>query len=207
MKLTEITSKIDSICKQFKIENYTINPKTGRIDVDETVDLNSCGFEFLPIDFGIIKGNFYLQNCHNLRSLKGCPTEVRGSFYCTDCPELTSLKYGPTIIRNDYRCLVNHKLTSLEGAPEFVGEDFACANNPKLEKLSHLKEINGDLNLLATPITNLLFVFKIKGLKEVYTGNDEISEIINKHLAGNRDIMECQDELIEAGFKRYANLK
>jgi hypothetical protein len=36
--------------------------------------------------------------------------------------------------------------------------------------------------------------------------NIEWMEIVNKYLASNRDIIDCQEELIEAGFKEYAKL-
>jgi len=58
-----------------------------------------------------------------------------------------------------------------------------------------------------TPISNLLYVFKIKGLKYVKTKIGDLNDIINKYLTGNHDIMDCQEELIEAGFEKIAKLK
>jgi len=63
------------------------------------------------------------------------------------------------------------------------------------------------LNIKDTLITNLLYAFKIKGLEELITRIEKLDDIINKHLVGNRDVMECQEELIEAGLEKYARLK
>jgi hypothetical protein len=52
---------------------------------------------------------------------------------------------------------------------------------------------------------------EIKGLKGVIdtsgsnTSNHEWIKIVNKYLPGG-DIMECQDELIDAGLSEYAKL-
>jgi hypothetical protein len=206
MKLSEIVSDIDAICKQFRIENYSVNQKTGRLDVDGDVYLDSQNFIFFPIKFGVIKGDFYCRDLHNLESLEGAPTEVTGDFSCSNCLKLTSLKGAPTKVGGYFKCNVCTSLTSLEGAPTIVKGSFGCSNCENLTKLSHIKSTE-TLFINDTPITNLLYVFKIEGLKEIETGNNKLDEIINKHLAGDRDIMDCQEELIEAGFRKYARLK
>jgi len=162
MKLTEITSDIDAICKEYGIKNYTIN-NDGSIDVTGNADMSWFNIRNFPVTFGRVTGNF--------------------------------------------DCSGNRLLNTLKNVPHTVDGDFSCGNCPTVSKLIRVKEINGKLNLFTTPITNLLYVLKIKGLKEVHTGNDEISKILNKHLLGDRDIMECQEELIEAGFGDWAKLK
>jgi len=182
MKLNEIKTEIDTICARYRIENYTINDD-GSIDVENDVNLSQLTFTELPLKFGRVTGNFYCYDCANLNSLEGAPTSVGGSFICYDCP----------------------KLTSLEGAPTSIGSAFYCSQCSKLTKLSHIKSAKS-LHLKSTPITNLLYVFKIKGLEEIISGIEKLDGIINKHLKSDRDIMDCQEELIEAGFERYAKL-
>jgi hypothetical protein len=39
-----------------------------------------------------------------------------------------------------------------------------------------------------------------------FVKNSEWAEIIENHLVADRDILECQEELIDKGFKEYAKL-
>ena len=50
LKLFESFNDIDSICKRYGIENYTIN-EDGSIDVDGNVSLSSQGLTELPLRF------------------------------------------------------------------------------------------------------------------------------------------------------------
>ena len=107
LKLFEAFEDIDSICKKYGIENYTIN-SDGTVDVNGDVYLfyGLKGLTKLPLKFGKVTGDFYCNN-NNLTSLEGGPKEVGGEFYCTD-----------------------NELTILEGAPREVGGNFYCYNNP-----------------------------------------------------------------------------
>ena len=104
LRIFEIFTNIDSICKKYDITNYTINPD-GSIDVDGHVDFSKKGLKSIPLKFGKVSGSFYCYN-NNLTSLEGSPTHVSGSFNC-----------------------YNNNLTSLEGGPDEMG-DFNCDNNP-----------------------------------------------------------------------------
>lgn len=95
-------NNIDKICKEYGIENYTIN-EDGSIDVDGTVNLSSKGLTKLPLKFRNVTGYF---DCsfNQLTALEGCPTSINGNFYCN-----------------------NNPLTTLEGCPASVnGGDFFC---------------------------------------------------------------------------------
>ena len=94
---------ISLICKQYGIENYTINDD-GSIDVDGDVDLYNKGLTELPLIFNRVTGNFSCS-LNNLTTLKGCPRWVGGDFNCH-----------------------NNKLTSLEFSPVYVGYDFCCCS-------------------------------------------------------------------------------
>ena len=100
--------EIHDICKQYNINNYSIN-EDGSIDVDGDVNLSNYNLSKLLIKFGRVSGNFYCDN-NQLTSLKGAPSYVRGHFYCS-----------------------YNSLTSLEFAPSYVGHDFYCSGNPIFE--------------------------------------------------------------------------
>ena len=92
---------IHDICKEYNIENYTVNPD-GSIDVDGNVDLYNKGFVELPLTFNKVTG-YFLCDDNDLTSLKGSPRWIGG--YC-DC------RYN--------------RLTSLEFSPDYVGSYFSC---------------------------------------------------------------------------------
>ena len=86
-------------------------------------------------------------------------------------------------------------------------------------------KIEGQLSVRNTIEKNILGLVTIKGLTNVivfepllkFTFNnipnfifrediERASRIINIHLQENRDIMDCQEELIQAGYKQFARL-
>ena len=75
-------NSIHEICKQYEIENYTINPD-GSIDVDGDVYLCNKGLTELPLVFNKVSGNFDCGD-NNLTTLKGSPRWISGDFYCDD---------------------------------------------------------------------------------------------------------------------------
>jgi hypothetical protein len=88
----EEKNKIDALCKQYKIRNYTIN-SDGSIDVTGSVNLSGGDFTSIPLKFNKVKGDFDCAN-NNLTSLEGCPKVVTGYFFCQN-NKLTSLNYCP----------------------------------------------------------------------------------------------------------------
>ena len=175
-----------------------------------------------------VSGDF---NCayNQLTSLEGGPKEVDGNFACYD-NKLTSLKGGPKEVDGNFSCF-NNKLTSLIGSPQKVGADFICASN-KLTSLEgcpqkvvgdfycsenqltnlkdihkHIKFINGFANFYSNPIeSHVVGLLLIDGLEHVYLDNEQVRDIINKHLNVGRDVFECIDELLEAGFPEFAKI-
>ena len=96
---------ISSICKQYGITNYTINPD-GSIDVNDNVFLNSKRLTELPLRFNRVTGYFDCDN-NNLTSLKGSPRWVGSSFSCNyNC--LTSLEFGPDYVSDGFYCEGNY---------------------------------------------------------------------------------------------------
>jgi hypothetical protein len=95
---------ISLICKQYNIENYTVNDD-GSIDVNGNVFLYKKGLTELPLSFNKVTGNFDCGE-NNLTTLKGCPRWIGGGFSCR-----------------------GNNLTSLEFSPDYVGSDFWCRYN------------------------------------------------------------------------------
>src|SRR5574343_65252 len=114
---------IHKICKEYSIENYTIN--NGLVDVDGSVDLSSWKLDKLPLNFGRVSRHF--NCCNNLTSLEGAPKKLDGHFYC-QYNELASLEGGPKEVGGNFNCN-NNQLTTLQGAPKEVGGSFDCNFN------------------------------------------------------------------------------
>lgn len=144
----------------------------------------------LNYDGVIVKGDFNAANT-DIPSLKGSPSWVGGVFSC----------YGT-------------KITSLEGISEYIGADLNCFFTP-IESFQNIhkqiKHIGGQLYLPKLIKSHILGVIFIKGLESIaiIDGNSkqtQVQNIINNHLAGDRNPHEVQGELIEAGFSEYAKL-
>ena len=130
---------------------WTLNPKTGLVDVDGDFRCYSQGLsDFKGVKFGVVNGGFDCDN-NRLTSLVGAPHSVGGSFFCSN-NHLTSLVGAPHSVGGSFWCKSN-RLTSLEGAPQEVerllyledlgplfraprtlGRDFWFHGNPVSEK-------------------------------------------------------------------------
>ena len=145
-------------------------------------------------DMKIWDGDFVCSEC-NLTSLKGSPEEIKGDFDCSGNNNLTSLEFGPKIVNGDYLCN-GCNLTSLHNIHKYtqqISNKFFCGGNP-----------------IKSHILGLLL---IKDLMEVACYEDDImyepAQIINKYLEqpmSKQRMFDCQEELIQAGFKEYAQL-
>jgi hypothetical protein len=149
-------------------------------------------------------------NCrgNELTSLEGAPKVLYYRFICCE-NNLTSLKGGPKAVSGRYLANAN-KISSLEGFPNRVGGAFNCRKN-KLTSLegihNHVKHIGDIFYLADNPITShVLGLMLIGKMSMVELDNKQVQEIINKHLAGDRDVFECQQELMEAGLDDFAQL-
>ena len=173
---------IHSICDEYGIIDYTINPD-GSIDVDGNIILSYVferGETKIPLKFAKVIGDFEC-NRNQLTTLKGSPKSVGGNFYCHSnqltslegLPEiggyiichsnqLTTLKGSPKSVGGNFDCYGN-KLTSLEYGPESVGGNFDCHSN-QLTSLEGLPEISGYLNCRHNKITDF------KGVSEFFEG-------------------------------------
>ena len=97
--------EIHAICRDYDIENYTINPD-GSIDSENHVDLSYFKIKKLPIKFNKVMGGF---ECNNNK--------------------LTTLEGSPNYVGRDFHCRNNNILT-FEGAPNYIRGVFYCLYNP-----------------------------------------------------------------------------
>jgi len=161
IKVFEKFNEIDSICAEFGIKNYSVNPD-GSVDVDRSVELKYRKLTELPLKFGIVAGDFICYN-NKLINLEGAPREVGGDFNCSEnklttleggpirvggefiCSnnQLTSLKGAPSRIEFNFECHSN-ELISLEGAPSYVGSYFDCNSNKLTTLIGSPIEVGGD---------------------------------------------------------------
>ena len=161
--IRESKRDIHSICDEYGINDYTINPD-GSIDVDGNIIL-SYDFERgelskIPLKFAKVIGDFEC-NRNQLTTLKGSPKSVGGNFECSD-NKLTSLEYCPESVGGDFDCSGN-LLTSLEYCPESVGRNFYCYDN-QLTSLEGLPEIGGYINCRRNQIIDF------RGVPEFFEG-------------------------------------
>ena len=112
----------------------------------------------------------------------------------------------------DFRCSRNY-LTSLEHCPSEVGGYFSCPGN-NLKNLHNihkqLKKMDGAFYAYKNPIeSSVLGLLLIPGCKEVRLDNKQVKEILNRYLPntrGQRAVVECQSELIDADLEDFAHL-
>ena len=141
--------------------------------------------------------------CFRMTSFKGFPEVIRPGYYGSSLEWDLPAEGG------------NYKVTDWEGFPkEFVGE--VNLNHSKYSELRYdkwhkvVKSLEGGLYIhlyYKGPLMSLLMVPGLTRLGEPPNPPLEApAKIINKYLKGDRDVMECQEELIQAGLKEYARI-
>jgi len=172
--LNESLEDIDSICRKWGIENYTV--KDGLVNVDGYVHLDCKNLTKLPLKFGEVTGYFECSR-NQLTSLEGAPTRVGGDFNCYG-NQLTSLEGAPTRVGGDFNCS-NNRLTSLEGAPEVVENNFYCFNN-KLTSLKGGSKVRGTRYYASHNQLINFYGFPEDGWEgEVYFHGNPVEEILD----------------------------
>ena len=188
IKLNDI---INDFCRKYFIRSYRLN-NDMTIDIEGDVDISFSKLESLPINFGIIYGDF---NCshNNLVDLNGCPKEVSGDFNCSH-NQLTSLENCPKKVGGSFKCNAN-RIKSLKGIPNRVG-GLLCGHN-KIENLEGLPNIiNGYLSFTYNDVGSLKFLSNVYVKGEIrYQYNPLPEEIIISCENFNiKDIIKWQDD-------------
>ena len=120
--------EITDFCEKYQIKDYEIHEDDWSISVKGSVYFNGQDFEKLPLKFKNVTGDFWIDRCKSLTSLKGCPEKVGRYFDCDHCKSLTSLEGCPERVDGYFSCMGCNSLTSLEGCPEEVGKSFFYRN-------------------------------------------------------------------------------
>jgi hypothetical protein len=227
MKLIEIhhitpetRNDIEDWIRTFGISkpNYNIHPETGVVDVYQSVVIKNQGFTSLPIKFGVLAGCFTIKFCTNLTSLDGCPQIVDNTFNCSNNPQLTSAVGGPQIVREGVH-IKSCPIKSFEGFPKEIINSLYI-NDLKINTFSGINKwiksitdsilIGADCYMYHNGMMGLMLIRNLKRVISTPFTNHivqhEAIQIINKHLAGDRFVTECQLELQDAGFQEYAKL-
>jgi hypothetical protein len=164
-------------------------------------------------------GNLDLSSWEpKLTSLRGSPTIVTGYFDCS-ANKLASLKHGPTRVMGEYNVSEN-PLKNLDGIAEYIGGTLYLNYLGGITSLKDIhkrvKHVGNKIVIMESGITShVLGLLLINGVTEVTVGyahtmvREEWSDIINNYLPnyrGNHAVLDCQNELIDAGLDDYAQL-
>ena len=214
------------ICEIMKIrelfEDVTI--KSGDIEVS-TKEQNLLSSRRSAGWGDVVKGDFRVDEGDNLKSLDGCPKIVEGSFICYDKKNLSDISNCPEEVGVNVT-LWGCNLTSYEGLPKKIGtRNFVLSwlnlhDNPitSLKGIGHYYsggQCGKSIKLPLSIKSNILGLLQINKLERVFiesngqTANPDLysaCEIVTKYLQGSRDILDCQEELIDAGLKDFAKL-
>ncbi len=173
--------------KDHYVSNYVINDDLT-VDVKSIgVDLDSHQLESLPVQFGRVEGYFLCGN-NKLKTLQGAPT------YCSVM-----------------RCH-NNFLSTLEYVPKTILSVLECSGNPIIEYRSVYKNISWVQTVIlpSSPCPGFLYWLTIPGLQEISLPLNMFNElfigIVQTNLHDGRNLLRCQEELIDAGLSKWAIL-
>jgi hypothetical protein len=206
---TALTKEQKEFLNEFTTGSWSLNPQTGRVDVDGTFDCSDQSLMNLKgIEFGNMSVNF---SCYGnlLTDLKGAPRTVGRSFKCNK-NNLTSLEGAPETVGKSFSCNWN-SLTSLEGAPQKVGESFYCTNNRLTDLKGAPETVGGYFYCDSNKLTSLegapqsvegsFFCDKnnltnLKGAPEIVEGSFYCDEFSTKNwtLDGKLEILKTGSE-------------
>lgn len=142
--------------------------------------------------------------------------DVDGSvFFVREYFTCLPVKFG--IVTGSFDLHMCKNLDTFEGMPSTIGGYFDCRGCPLITSLAGFstkleswaifgyKHINsGGISLILTGVLDLcLSSSMVSAFAQI---SDGPFKIIEKYLGRPEDIFECQAELIEAGYERYARL-
>lgn len=155
---------------------------------------NYKGQKCLSVKFGYVKDDIRMCSM-NLDTLIGAPDKVGGNLYA----------YG-------------NYLTNLEGISPYVGNSIYLSRNPNLTSFKGISKLIKHCKQISVPTSltsHVLGVLLIPGFEKLMVSSiardlaPELTtamDIINKHLQGDKDILECQEELRTAGLREFGKL-
>lgn len=156
---TPNVKKIQKFLNRFDITEYKINPD-GTVDLGDDFDYELDEEYFselkkLPIKFGHITGDFFIETGYELTTMEGFPRSCESFYFKSFSPKIKSLKGGPTHVSSHYSVSSYGAITSLEGGPGYVGGDFDLSENPVTSLKGSPNQIGGDFSGDGFRITSL----------------------------------------------------
>jgi hypothetical protein len=151
--------------------------------------------------FKLSRAKYVAVRANNLSSFKNFPEQIEhrisGNLLCLDM-------LAPSFPH----------LTSLEGCPKY------CRGHARLSRAKNLSYANVHKHILAAdvisiyddyvgPMLGFLKITNLKEIRYVYSEDGRLAtaaEIINDHLAKDRNVLAAQEELIDNDLKDYAEL-
>ncbi len=133
---------------------------------------------------------------------------IKGDFKLTHC----SIEQIPFdwLFNDGHVNLTGNYLQAFHNLPQYVSGNLTLSRN----QFTSLKDIHkrilyvdGIIDVDHNPITShVLGILAIDNVKAVRLPKIEVEQIINYHLTYGRDVLECQEELIDAGFVEWAKM-
>lgn len=168
----------------------------------------------LPISF-YKSSDFELAN---VKTLIGSPEKVYGTFDVLYCLYLKDFEGVPKDISRDFNVsLLNNIIEELKDFPETIGG--SCNLSVGIKSFHNIhkycKSVNNSFYINSSKLeSSILGLLLVKNVTDYLYGdrsNKDASQsivILRNHYKadGSGDILECQEELIENGFKQFAKL-
>jgi hypothetical protein len=221
--------KVNELLREDKAEDLRIR----KLIQDYKEGNGTCTFKNMfpqhSIKDGLVyvKKNFRINHCFlDANGELIVPFGICGSLE-VEAEDLSSFKGFPEILNsgNDTEHVLQFygiykKITSLEGITKILNGDVLMGG---IENLSYSKcnkyinQIDGNLVINGGYEGPLLSMLNIKNLNIIWYSQSlahisnsvklrNACQIINKHLSSDKDILECQEELIANGLKEHAKL-
>lgn len=204
IKNTMLSNKLDieNWLNQMNISDYTINNNLV-VDVANSVNLRAKGLTCIPIQFGIVIGDFDCSD-NQLTSLFGAPKIVEVDFNCS-YNQLTNLEGSPEVVKGLYEC-GNNKLISLKGATQEVG-GFFCMKNQLTSLVGGPQKVLNYYLCTYNQLTNLEGAPTFTQIFDCSNNPIQITKIINinLHLFRHSSTNESVIELFKEYYKLQAN--
>lgn len=139
----------------------------------------------------------------NLKSFKNFPKTVNST-------DFSWAILSPLIGSSQYIDKLDGFPSTIVGSVDIANDRYRHISYHNVHK--HIKSLQGIIQLHADyegPVLGFLMVEKLKNVlwkTTSHLNNSVPTDILRSYLEGSRDIMDCQEELIQAGYKEFAKL-
>jgi hypothetical protein len=175
--------------EEFDIDESEFEIIGGKVNIlGGDLSFDNQDFSTIPIPLGSIKGDLN-ASIPTIQSFKNFPHEVGGHFFAYDT-QISQLKGLSVSVGGSVEMTMNEYLKDYTGIYRHIHK----MNGTFLFDIEHVKR--GGLGVML-----------INGVKEIKSGDPDVDKIFNKYLKGGKgDVFDVQEELIDAGFAKYARV-